>query len=106
MVDAYSRTDGVVFMSTTESYGMPLVEAMHIGLPVIAPDLPYATTLLGEQAIYFDVRRLDSLRAAVVELHRRLERGWWPDWSDRLAHAPKDWAEVARWMIEAFNGAG
>jgi glycosyltransferase involved in cell wall biosynthesis len=105
MLEEYARTDAVVFLSTTESYGMPLVEAMHIGLPVIAPDLPYASTLLGDQAIYFDLRRHESLRAAVVELHRRLERGWWPDWSERLALAPKDWTAVARRMLDAVVAA-
>jgi hypothetical protein len=103
MVEEYARTDAVLFLSTTESYGMPLVEAMHVGLPVIAPDLPYATTLLGQEAIYFDARRPDSLRSAVQELHRRLQHGWWPDWSDRLSRAPKDWAAVARRMLEAFD---
>lgn len=101
MLRAYAGTDGVVFLSKTESYGLPLVEAMYVGLPVVAPDLPYAKTLCGDQAIYFDPDRVDSLREAVVELRRRLERGWWPDWSVRRRGIPENWSVVARQFVQA-----
>ena len=34
--------DALLFLSTDESYGFPLIEAMFVGLPIICPDLPYA----------------------------------------------------------------
>ena len=54
VLDMYRTTDALLFLSVSESFGFPLVEAMWIGLPIICPDLPYARTLCGEQAIYFD----------------------------------------------------
>lgn len=95
----YRVVDGLLFLSLSESYGFPLIEAMWIGLPIICPDLPYARTLCGEQAIYFESRDIESLRAAVSELARRRRIGWWPDWSSRLALIPRDWAEVAEQML-------
>ncbi|NVZ67166.1 glycosyl transferase family 1, partial [Pseudomonas gingeri] len=55
MLDAYRRVDALLFLSTDESYGFPLVEAMFSGLPIICPDLPYARVLCGDEAIYFRV---------------------------------------------------
>jgi hypothetical protein len=99
MLGAYASSDGLLYLSRTESYGLPLVEAMHVGLPVVCPDLAYARTLCGETAIYFDPDRAESLRAAVTELSARLRSGWWPDWSDRLDRLPKTWSEVANAFV-------
>jgi glycosyltransferase involved in cell wall biosynthesis len=100
MIDAYSKIDAVLFLSKTESYGFPLVEAMFVGLPIVCPDLPYAHTLCGDQAIYFDPDQPDSLREALFRLHSFLEEGWWPDWRERMSRIPKDWQTVARRFLE------
>ncbi|NVZ21662.1 glycosyltransferase [Pseudomonas costantinii] len=100
MLDAYNRVDALLFLSTHESYGFPLVEAMFTGLPIICPDLPYARVLCGEGAIYFHVDNADSLKNAVNELHRRLSAGYWPDWSEQLKAIPRDWETVATNMLD------
>ncbi|OCW24941.1 glycosyl transferase family 1 [Pseudomonas sp. S3E12] len=100
MLDAYREMDAMLFLSTDESYGFPLVEAMFVGLPIICPDLPYARVLCGDQAIYFDVGSTDSLRIAVNELHERLAGGYWPDWGEQLKAIPKDWETVAKTMLD------
>lgn len=99
MVQAYAEVDGLVFLSTDESYGFPLVEAMFIGLPIVCPDLPYAHALCSDNAIYFDPRSIDSLHKAIETLKARLFTGWWPDWSAQLSTIPKDWSVVADAMI-------
>jgi glycosyltransferase involved in cell wall biosynthesis len=95
MIDNYAFVDALVFLSTNESYGLPLVEAMFVGLPVICPDLPYAKDLCGKEAIYFNPVVVSSLKDAVIILHNRLATGWWPDWSDQLSRLPPDWNTVA-----------
>jgi hypothetical protein len=99
----YDTADALIYLSESESYGLPLVEAMSVGLPIVAPDLPYARVLCGSGAIYFSPGDVDSLRRAVVDLHRRLGTGWWPDWADRLSRLPPDWAAVAETMTAAIR---
>lgn len=99
MIDAYSKVDALLFLSKDESYGFPLLEAMFVGLPIICPDLPYAHTLCGDTAIYFDPDKPDSLLNALQKLQLQLKQGWWPNWSERLKTVPKDWATVARSML-------
>ena len=100
VLDAYRTADALLFLSLAESFGFPLVEAMWIGLPIICPDLPYARTLCGKQAIYFDPHNVVSLHAAIAELSKRRDSGWWPDWSTNLETIPRDWENVADAMLQ------
>ena len=107
MLDLYREADALVFLSTDESYGFPLVEAMFVGLPIVCSDLPYARTLCGDGAIYFDPGSLASLKAAIETLNVRLCAGWWPDWTAQRSSFPPDWDAVARSMSAiALNGVG
>lgn len=103
IIAEYGRTDALLFLSKQESYGLPLVEAMFIGLPIICPDLPYARSLCGNQAIYFDPNSQQSLYSAIIKLRNQLENDWWPDWEDQLAVIPSDWETVARRFLEVVG---
>jgi hypothetical protein len=105
MIEAYSRVDALVYLSTSESYGLPLVEAMFAGLPILAADLPYARVLCGSEALYFAPDSIESMKQAVLNLHDRLSKGWWPDWSERLSHIPPDWATVANRFAKSVRRA-
>jgi hypothetical protein len=105
MVEAYAETDAVLYLSLAESYGLPLIEAMYLGLPVVAPDLPYARSLCGDEAIYFAADRPESLRLALDQLQRKLSQGWWPNWTNRLAGIPASWSVVARQFLHSAQTA-
>jgi hypothetical protein len=104
VLSIYETADALLFLSLSESLGFPLVEAMWLGLPIICPDLPYARTLCGEQAIYFEANNVKSLEAAVEELNKLRKSGWWPDWEEQLSNIPKDWDTVAGMMIDVVYG--
>jgi glycosyltransferase involved in cell wall biosynthesis len=104
MVQAYADSDALVFLSLTESYGFPLVEAMWLGLPVVCPDLPYARNLCGTEAIYFNPRDAGSLRAAILELSHRLRAGWSPQWDAQVATLPVNWRVVAESLLAIAAG--
>lgn len=54
----YNSVDALVYPSYLESFGLPLIEAAMVGLPIIASDLPYAREALngypGAQFVPFD----------------------------------------------------
>lgn len=105
MRKAYEEVDALLFLSLTESYGFPLIEAMFIGLPIICPNLAYARTLCGTEAIYFEANDIESMRQACIELKSRLLRGWKPDWSEQINGLPKDWESVASQMFDVIKQA-
>jgi len=99
-ISEYEKADALIFPSVLESYGLPLIEAMIIGIPILAADLPYARVLCGDEAIYFDPASSESLAESCETLRSRLEQGWWPDWSPRLASLPKTWKVVAQSFLD------
>jgi glycosyltransferase involved in cell wall biosynthesis len=103
----YLKSDALFFPSLLESYGLPLVEAMVLGMPVVCSDLPYARWLCEEEALYFDPLSPQSAWQALSELRRRLDAGWSPDWTRALSKLPRNWDEVAARFLEIMGlGAG
>ncbi|HUJ74292.1 MAG TPA: glycosyltransferase, partial [bacterium] len=82
---AYAQAQGLVFASQAEGFGLPLVEALHHGLPVFASDLPVLREVAGPHARYFprgDAAALAELLAAHVQAGapRSAAAVAWPDW--------------------------
>jgi glycosyltransferase involved in cell wall biosynthesis len=96
----YEQVTALFFPSLLESYGLPLVESMTAGLPIICSDLPYARWLCEDQAIYFDPLSAKSACEAIDELHRRMADKWQVNWKQALAKIPNSWDEVANKFID------
>jgi glycosyltransferase involved in cell wall biosynthesis len=51
---AYQDADIYVMPSLVETVGLPLMEAMSVGLPILVADRAYAHEICQDAAIYFD----------------------------------------------------
>lgn len=51
---AYELATLLVMPSLHETIGLPMLEAMDAGTPVVAADLPYAHDVCGDAAVFFD----------------------------------------------------
>lgn len=60
--DVASRCCGFIQASIAEGFGIPIIEAAYLGLPIIASDIAPFRELAGDQAWYFP--RLDSVALA------------------------------------------
>ncbi len=100
----------LVTASLDEGFGIPLVEAMSLGIPVVVSDIPIFREIGGDAALYFDPSSTDALVAAV----RRLGAG---EWAARSAASVEKaerftWHDSARRLLElltetvADKGAG
>jgi glycosyltransferase involved in cell wall biosynthesis len=63
-----SNSDIMVFPSLSESFGLPLAEAMAVGCPIAVADLPYAREVAGSAAWYFDPLNPSSIVQKVNSL--------------------------------------
>jgi hypothetical protein len=73
---------------------------MFVGLPIICPDLPYAKSLCGKEAIYFNPDAEKSLLSAIKKLKKKLDKGWRPSWKSQMKNIEKNWDIVVKRMIE------
>jgi len=92
----YSQARAYVFPSTYEGFGLPPVEAMQCGTPVIAARAAAIPEVCADAAGYFDPLSLDDIRAS-------LHRAWHDDaWLDTLRAAGSRQAESFTWRNSAL----
>lgn len=66
--EALSSSFALVSASKDEGFGIPLVEAMQQGLPIIVSDIPIFREVAGPAASYFNPDSPEDLAARVIEL--------------------------------------
>lgn len=102
----YRRAAIVLLPSEREGFGLPIVEALACGTPVVASDLPALREVGGEAVTYCPVANLSSWHEAVTQL--LAERNLDPErWNERrsagISHAAKfSWSRHTESMVELY----
>ena len=68
LANLYKYADCFVYPSAYEGFGLPLLEAMHYGTPVITSDSSSMPEVGGNAAVYFNQKSQESLLEALEEL--------------------------------------
>lgn len=79
--EIYKDTDALLFLSSCESLGLPLLEAIKCNIPILCPNLDYSFTFSSENCIFFDLEDPMSIQSSINKLRLRLTSGWWPNWN-------------------------
>lgn len=67
MQEAYSSSDMLLFCSTLEGFGMPILEAKAVGLPVITSDIEPMNEVVGEAGFTADCNNPVDMRRAILQ---------------------------------------
>ena len=90
----YSGARALVFPSDDEGFGLPTVEALACGTPVVASDIPVLREVLGDRATFVDGADLEGLLAAAAAAERPAPAP--PAWT---------WADAARATWRVYSDA-
>jgi glycosyltransferase involved in cell wall biosynthesis len=92
-----------VYPSLYEGFGLPPLEAMCEGVPVVASNATSLPEVLGQAALLVDARRPEALAEAVLEIienehvrHRLVESGY-----ERVSHF--SWKRCAQQHLELYE---
>lgn len=64
----YSGAILFIFPSDLESFGIPLLEAMASGLPIVASSLPVCREVCDDAAVYFEKGKIPSLSSQIIHV--------------------------------------
>ncbi len=67
----YASADALVFVSLSEGFGLPVIEAMSCGCPVIASRISSIPEVAGDAALYVDPYNVDDIAQAMRVVGRK-----------------------------------
>jgi glycosyltransferase involved in cell wall biosynthesis len=65
----YAAATALVFPSLFEGFGIPLLEAMAVGCPVIASNTTSVPEILGDAGLLFDPLNAEGIADAMIQIH-------------------------------------
>lgn len=68
IIEEYKNCDILLFPSTYEGFGVPVLEAQLTGRPVITSDIEPLTEVAGDAAVFVNPFDSDSIRSGIVRL--------------------------------------
>jgi glycosyltransferase involved in cell wall biosynthesis len=68
LVALYNAATAFVFPSLYEGFGIPLIEAMACGTPIVCTDWELFHEVCGDAAVYANTRDADALTSALMRV--------------------------------------
>jgi glycosyltransferase involved in cell wall biosynthesis len=103
----YRRADLLAHTAEAEGFGLPIIEAMACGCPVVASDIPVLREVGGDVASYFKVGRVEDCKGkAILSLKQKLTSPEkWKALRERgIARAQQfSWSENARQSMQIYE---
>ena len=103
----YRRAHLLLHTAEAEGFGLPVVEAMACGCPVVATDLPVLREVGGNAAVYCPLGNIPEWNDHVTQLleQRAQQSQMWEGFRKQaMAHASRfSWAEAARNTATIYN---
>ena len=97
----YRTASAVLVTSESEGFGLPVIEALACGAPVVASDIPVLREVGGEACLYCTVADVDAWTEAVIAV---VTAGSAPAWVDRSAQAARyTWSAHARTVLDGYR---
>lgn len=103
----YLSSDALLMPTLLETYGIPYIEAMHFGLPILTSDMDFAHAVCGDAALYFNPLDAADIARAIVALRQNptLRSDLAERSRKRLSAISISWEEVTRRYVAVLHEA-
>jgi len=105
LVNLYQHAVALVFPSLMEGFGLPALEALSLGCPVICSDIPVFREVLGDKVIYFppdsDKELISKLKMACINYASSKESKR----NSKLLSKSFSWNKMAKATLNAYQEA-
>lgn len=98
----YNKADALLFLSSMESYGLPLIEAITLNKPVLTVDFPYSRWVCESEGYYFKPYSETSFLMSLNNLIKDMELEKKIDYSKQISKFPDSWNKVVKMFSEAL----
>lgn len=71
LVDYYLNSSGLIFPSCYEGFGIPLVEALHLNVPIACSDISVFKEVVKNAAIFFDPYDIEDIAKSMLILFKK-----------------------------------
>lgn len=85
LVFFYRHASAFIFPSLAEGFGLPLIEAAHFGLPIVASDIPVFHELLQDGYLSFNPRSTEDIAAKIEDQLNHLHPLYKPENLERFS---------------------
>lgn len=101
----YSGATAFIFPSLAEGFGLPPLEAMQCGIPVICSNRTSLPEVVGDAGILFDPDDMDSLSTAIEKLYDEPVTAEWYSKAGIARAAEYSWERCALSHVNAYSQA-
>ncbi len=106
LLSLYNGADLFVFPSLYEGFGIPILEAMKCGVPVLTSRLSSIPEIAGDAAFYVDPYREEAIAEGMIELATNSKLRTELTDKGRRQASKFDWDSTARKTRDIFNKLG
>jgi glycosyltransferase involved in cell wall biosynthesis len=99
----YNQSSVLLMISRDEGFGLPLIEAAQLGVPIIARDIPVFKEVCGRSAYYFNGETAFELADAIISWNKIFQNGKHPT-PHRIK--PNSWRKSALQLAKIINRKG
>jgi FkbM family methyltransferase len=79
LIESYKSSTCYIMASYAEGFGLPIIEAAHYNVPIIARDISVFHEVAGEHAFYFkDDKKASTLKEAITHWQKHYNEGTYP----------------------------
>ena len=108
VVTYYKHCDILWLHTLMETLCLPYLEAMTMGVPILAPDFDFSRYVCGDAALFYDPWQMDSLFRGIMELYENsqlrvqlIEKG--RKEIQRTEKFSGNWQEAAREILDSLR---